>query len=123
VPDLSEVKLPAAIQLLQDWSAVADVPVQHVNQALAQIGVPSQDGAPDGIYISLGSSEPPLVYGNEDERKRTLEALSTIKVTVYGRFHISRGQLDDLIGVLHTIAEQYDVIVDSLAAAQHQDLR
>ena len=106
------------IQLPQDWSAIADVPVQHVNQALAQIGLPSGDGAPDGIYISLGSSEPPLILGSEDERKQALEALGTIKITVHGRFHISRGQLDDLIRVLHTIAEQYDDIVDSLPGKQ-----
>lgn len=94
------------------------MPVQHVNQALAQIGVPSTDGAPDGIYITLGSSEPPLIVGDEDERKQALEALGTIKITVHGRFHISRGQLDDLIRVLHTIAEQYDEVVDSLTGTQ-----
>ncbi|HCU92168.1 MAG TPA: hypothetical protein DHU96_05300 [Actinobacteria bacterium] len=111
------------IQLPQDWSAVADVPVQHVNQALAQIGLPSQDGAPDGVYISLGSSEPPAVFGNEEERKQALEALGAIKVTVHGRFHLSRGQLNDLIRVLRTIAEQYDGIVENLTAKRDQEPR
>jgi hypothetical protein len=121
VPDVSEVKAPPIVQLRQDWAGIADVPVQHVNQALAQIGSPSQDGTPDGIYISLGSSEPPLAFGSEEERKRALEALGAIKITVHGRFHISRAQLNDLIEVLHTIAVQYDDIADSLPGAQDQD--
>ena len=123
MPDLSEAEAPAAIQLLQDWSATADVTVQHVNQALAQIGLPSQDGVPDGIYLSLGSSEPPLVFGSEEERQQALETLGTIKITVHGRFHISRGRLNDLIRVLQTTAEQYDRIVDSLAGTQDQERR
>ena len=119
--DLSEVQAPPVVQLLQDWGGIADMPVHHVNQALAQIGPPSQDGTPDGIYISLGSSEPPLAFGSEEERKRTLEALGAIKITVHGRFHVSRAQLNDLIGVLHAIAVQYDGIAESMAGAQGQD--
>jgi hypothetical protein len=121
VPELSEVKTPPVVLLPQDWGGVADVPVQHVNQALAQIGLPSQDGIPDGIYLSLGSSEPPIAIGNEEERRRTLEALGAIKITVHGRFHVSRGQLGDLIDVLRTVATQYDGIVGSLADAPDRD--
>jgi hypothetical protein len=120
VPDLSEVKAPPIVQLRQDWGGIVDVSVQHVNQALAQVGPPSQDGTPDGIYLSLGSAEPPIAFGSEEERKRALEAISAIKVTVHGRFHVNRAQLDDLIEVLHTIAAQYDDIAESLAGAYGQ---
>lgn len=106
-----------------DWSDIADAPVQHINQSLAQIGGPAQNGIPDGIYLALGSAEPPLVFGSEEDRQRALEKLRAVKVSVHGRFHISRGQLNDLIQVLQTVAAQYDAIVSNAPSGQRRDGR
>lgn len=108
------------VQVPVDWNEIAAVPVHHINQSLAQIGGPAQDGTPDGIYLALGSAEPPLVFGSEEERQRALEKLVAVKVSVHGRFHISRSQLDDLIQVLQTVAAQYDGIVSNAAGSQEQ---
>jgi hypothetical protein len=115
VLDPSNGPAPSLVQVPIDWSDVVTVPVHHVNQALAQIGGPAQDGVPDGIYLALGSTEPPLVVGSEEERLRALEKLQALKVSVHGRFHVSRSQLNDLIQVLETVAAQYDDIVSDAA--------
>jgi hypothetical protein len=106
-----------------DWTGVAAVPVQHVNQMLAQIGSPAQDGIPDGVYLTLGSAEPPLVFGNEEDRQRALEDIGALRVTVHGRFHISRSQLSDLIQVLEKVAAQHDGLVQGVSPSQVQDQR
>jgi hypothetical protein len=101
-----------------DWSDVPSAPVVHVNQTLAQIGTPSQDRMPDGVYLSLGSAEPPVITGSTEERQRALEALSGLKVTIHGRFHMSRSHLADLIKVLETVADQYDTVVKAAGHGQ-----
>jgi hypothetical protein len=116
-PALSQVQ----VQVPVDWSGLAEAPVHHVNQSLAQIGGPAQDGTPDGIYLALGSAEPPLVFGSDEERQRALEKLEALRISVHGRFHISRGQLKDLIEVLTAVATQYDGIVRNADGSHHKD--
>lgn len=121
--DPSEGPTPSQVQVPVDWSDIAAAPVHHINQSLAQIGGPAQDGTPDGIYLALGSAEPPLVFGSEEERQRALEKLEAVKISVHGRFHISRGQLKDLIEVLTAVAAQYDGIVGGADGSHHKDAR
>jgi hypothetical protein len=99
------------VAVVVDWSAADDVEPRHVNQIMAQLGVPAPDGVPDGIYVALGSILPPVVSGSDDEsRLKAVHDLqgSTIKVGVQGRFHMSRGVLEALINVLQATAAQYD---------------
>jgi hypothetical protein len=111
------------IQLPLDWSGLSDATVQHVNQVLAQIGAPAQDGMPDGIYLGFGSTEPQAVFGDEEERRRAYQAIGALKVTVHGRFHISRGHLRDLVSVLEEVGRQYDAITESSHAPKAPDQR
>ncbi len=96
-----------------DWGAAAAAEPRHVNQLMAQIGVPTPDGVPDGIYVTLGNVLPPPVGGTDEEsRRRAAEALqgSTVAVSVHGRFHMSRAVLGVVIDVLQGAAAQYDAV-------------
>ncbi len=108
-------EVPEQVAVRLDWSDAATVPAQHVNQLLGQVGPPLPNGIPDGLYFAFGSVAPPLIPPpeDEDERRAAIEALRAglSKVTVHGRFHMSRDLLDDLIRVLQFTASQYDTVV------------
>lgn len=120
MPDSIDVK-SAVVQLPLDWSGLGAQPVQHVNQVLAQIGGPAQDGVPDGIYISFGSAEPPPVFGSPEEREQALQAIPALKVTVYSRIHISRSHLRDVVRVLEEVERQYDTVAENAHPPQDKE--
>lgn len=111
---MSEESAPVPVTVRLDWSEAASVSVQHANQALGQLGTPVK-GIPDGIYLILGSVEP-LVLPDEESRARAVENLEAhgIKVSVQGRFHVSRQAADELIRVLSASIAQYDAAVSAL---------
>lgn len=103
-----------------DWHSAADVEPLHVNQVMAQIGIPAPNGVPDGIYIALGRILPPVAGGpDEESQQKALADLqgSTMQVSVQGRFIMSRDLLESFIDVLTRAARQYDT-----AAAQGQSV-
>jgi hypothetical protein len=102
----------AIVQLPLDWSGVLEEPVRHVNQFMAQVGSPAQDGVPDGVYLSFGSVEPPPVFGSPAERRRTYDQIAVLKVNVHGRLHFSRSHLRDLVQVLEELGRQYDALIE-----------
>jgi hypothetical protein len=110
VEDASE-EAPEPVTVRLDWDEAATVPVQHANQALGQLGTPVK-GIPDGIYLILGSVEP-LVIPDEESRARVIEDLAAngVRVTVHGRFHISRQAADELMRVLGQSVALYDAAV------------
>lgn len=110
--DVTEQYVPQQIQLHVSWSAANDIPVAHVNQFATQLGPPAKNGIPDGVYVILGNLVPPIIAGDDAEaRQKSIEAVqeSGIQVDVYGRYHLSRDRLDDLIEALQAIANAYDV--------------
>jgi hypothetical protein len=57
--------------------------------------------------------------GDSDAQRRQLEAMkSTVRADVYGRFHMSRERLDELIGVLQQTATNYDRALEELRSAR-----
>lgn len=73
---------------------------------------------PDGIFIGLGSVAPPLILAaNDRERAEIATALAAkpAKVSVHGRFHLSREALTAAIKALQTAADQYDQFVQRAA--------
>lgn len=101
---------PQQVMVALDWSEAEEAAAQHVNQVLAQLGPPSSDGVPDGIYVALGSVSPPVIPPDAERRDARVAELagSVLKVAVHARIHISREALRDVIDVLQTTAEQYD---------------
>ena len=111
IPEVGNLPLVA---VTLDWQDAAEVEPLHVNQLMAQMGVPAPNGVPDGIYITLGRVLPPLAGGpDEESQRKALESLqgSTVKVGVQGRFHISRAHVDSFIRVLQEMADRYDAAV------------
>lgn len=111
--------VPQYVGVRLDWSDIDACPTQHVNQLIVQLGNP-QDGIPDGIVIGLGSVAPPLILAaDEKERAEMIAALAAreAKVSVHGRFHMSRGLLTAVIKALQTAADQYDEYVQRTADA------
>jgi type III secretory pathway component EscU len=112
VEELSEIT-PEQVKIRLDWSGAETAHAQHVNQALAQVGSPGSDGAPDGIYITMGNAPPPAIIDGGDDARAQIERLRAegLKVNVLGQFHMSRRMLDDLIAVLQATAVKYDAVV------------
>jgi len=104
-----------------DWAEASIGVAQHVNQILGQVGPPSSSGTPDGIYLVLGSIPPPIILSTEDEQTREQLIRELVsrpaKVSVLGRFHMSRELVDDMIHVLQVTARQYDAARESLSVA------
>ena len=91
------------------WRGVADVPVRFVNQFLVSTGLSAKSGTPDGVYLVLGHTSPPLLLGTPDEIKAQATAYEgRLEVTVYGHYLISRARLEELIEILTTALEKHD---------------
>jgi hypothetical protein len=110
VEDMNE-RPPAQVTVRLDWRDVKVTPSQHVNQALGQLGPPT-NGIPDGIYLTFGRVEPEIVLDAESQAK-VIEELkeSGAKVGVLGRFHLTRQLADEVIRVLQETSAQYDAAV------------
>jgi hypothetical protein len=117
---------PPQVTVSVDWSDYAAERPEHVNQAMAQLGVPASDGVPDGVYVVLGNVLPPVMAPGPDvEVQKRLAELqgTTLKVDIVGRFHMSRGLLDAIIQVLQTTAAQYDAAVRQAQAGKSPEQR
>lgn len=113
--------VPPQVTVRIDWTDSAAIDAQHVNQVIAQIGNPTPDGVPDGIYVTFGSVPPPVVVGPDEESQRAQLANlqgSSVKVAVASRLHMSRGLVDALVQVLQTATAQYDA-----AASQAESVK
>ncbi len=99
------------MQVRLDWSAAETAQPLHANQIITQVGPQGSDGVPDGVYISFGSAPPPLLPDDPAEREEVIRRLrdTGVKVNVLGQVHITRRLLEDLIGVLQTTVEKYDI--------------
>lgn len=117
----SQVPKQTQLQLHVDWSGADQVPVTHVNQIAIVIGPPTKNQIPDGIYLMLGNVVPPIIAGDSSEaRQRSILAAQErgLHVDVYGRYHLSRDRLDDLIGSLQAAAKSYDEAVETSSKPQ-----
>ncbi|MDL4820915.1 hypothetical protein [Actinomadura opuntiae] len=99
-----------SVTVYVDWSNLASVPTRHINQFVAQVGPPTRDGSPDGIYLALGHLAPPVIVSSDPElRRREIEAVANgIAPDDMGRFHLSRSRCEELITVLQEALRQYD---------------
>ncbi|WP_030934694.1 hypothetical protein [Streptomyces sp. NRRL S-646] len=82
---------------------------QPCNQFAVTVGLPTQSGMPEAVYLTLGSVEPPLLFGTEADVKQQLESTGgTLTVRPLGRYVFTRGRLDELIAVLQSAANAFD---------------
>lgn len=117
---------PPQVTVSLDWSDYGTERSEHVNQVMAQLGAPTPDGVPDGVYVVLGNVLPPVVAAGPDiEVQRRLADLqgTIVKVDIAGRFHMSRGLLDAIIQVLQSTAAQYDAAVRQAQASKSPEQR
>jgi hypothetical protein len=104
---------PEPVNVRVDWSEAARVEVQHVNQAMGQVG-PATAGVPDGIYLTLASIFPPPIVTPEDHARAMVELKDTgIQAIPAGRFHMSRELAQEVIHVLQFTVAQYDAAVQA----------
>ncbi|MEU6041110.1 hypothetical protein ABZ801_37540 [Actinomadura sp. NPDC047616] len=99
-----------SVTVYVDWSNLASVPTRHINQFVAQVGPPTRDGSPDGIYLGLGHLAPPVIVSSDPEmRQREIEAAANgIAPEDMGRFHLSKSHCEELVKVLQEALRQYD---------------
>jgi hypothetical protein len=97
------------VPLRASWRGIDDVPVRFVNQFLVSTGLSSADGTPDGVYLALGHTAPPILLGTRDEMRAQLASHEgRLDVTVHGRYVVPRARLEELIEILRTALEKYD---------------
>jgi len=104
-----------------DWTEVNALDARHINQLAIQLGAPTPDGIPDGVYLSVGSITPPIIQAPDAESARRLAQElqgTSLKVVAQGRFHLNRSLVDVLIKLLQTTADQYDNAVRQAEAAR-----
>lgn len=115
--DASEVAAPERLNVPLNWADVMATTVQHANQALGQLGTPVRS-IPDGILLILGSVDPPVIP-DENIRDAVINDLlaNGAKVSVLGRFHLSRETAEEVIRILREATAQYDAAVKQAAEA------
>lgn len=98
-----------AVSLEADWSGASAVPVVPSNQFVAQVGLATTPGEPDGIYLTFGHAAPPILLGSPEQARRAATRLEgRLPVTVHSRLLLTRPQLDQLISILQETAEKFD---------------
>lgn len=105
---------PENTHLKTSWDQIAALPAVPVNQAIAQLGIPLTTSAgetPDAIYLSFGNATPPLLSGDEAEKRRQLAEIGTLHIAPGSRFVVSRPFVEQLIDLLVKTIEQYDTAV------------
>jgi hypothetical protein len=127
VPPQVSTGAPQQVQVTVniDWSQIAAVEPQLVNQVMGQLAAPLGDGVPDGIYIGIGVVAPPIVNASDPQAVRRLADQlqgTSLSVTPYGRFYVSRAFLDVIIQTLQKTADQYDSI-DAQVEARRSEAR
>lgn len=121
---MTEPQIPEQIQVHLDWGAASEIPVAPVNQFAMVIGPPTKNGIPDGIFLILGNVVPPIILGDNPElKRRSIEAAQQtgLQVDVYGRYHLSRDRLSDLIEGLQAAASAYDLTARSRSETETKE--
>ncbi|MFE0459578.1 hypothetical protein ACFW1A_09990 [Kitasatospora sp. NPDC058965] len=80
---------------------------QPANQFAISMGLPV-GGSPDAIYLSIGHAAPPVITAAVDLSEGGPHDLGVVDVNIFGRYMLTRGRLDELIGLLQNAATQYD---------------
>lgn len=104
-------------EIALDWGSVDNLPLQFVNQMVAQLGAPAGPQAvPDGISLIFGCASPPILVGSPEAVARKVDELQSVRVQPLGRFIMSRDRAEELLQVLARSLAQYDEIAE---AADH----
>lgn len=103
----------AQLQLAIDWSEAATTLTLPANQFVVQLGARIGD-KPDGIHLVVGFLAPPIVTSNDPRvREDQISALGgKLGVQVHGRYVMTRERVEELIGVLQSVADQYDAVME-----------
>ncbi|WP_164384008.1 hypothetical protein [Streptomyces sp. OM5714] len=106
--DPSTLKQSGHATLRAVWEEAGGA-AQPCNQFAATLGLPTQQGVPEAVYLTLGNAEPPFLVGTEAEISQQLQEMGgQLPVRSLGRFVLTRGRVDELIKILQTAAQQFD---------------
>lgn len=92
---------PEYIQVRVAWIGVDETPIQFVNQVLAQF-------SENEFIVTLGQIAPPVMLGDEQERREQAESLEYIPVTPVARLALTPAGMRDLVQVLSSNLETYE---------------
>jgi hypothetical protein len=109
----------AEASLRVTWDSANSLPVVTANQFAVTLGLPSNSGRPDGIYLLVGHLAPPTVVGSVQEvREFTAASGGKIDVAVHGKYLITRDRLQELLDTLASMAKKYDEAVAKAKAGE-----
>lgn len=92
---------PESVQVRVAWIGVDDTPIQFVNQVLTQFNE-------NEFIVTLGQLSPPVILGDENERREQAEALEYVPVMPVARLALTPAGMKDLVRVLSQNLETYE---------------
>jgi hypothetical protein len=111
-PDITPIAL--------EWVGVSALAPVHVNQMIARLGIPTANGAPDGIHLTFGFISPPVLFGDEHTRAGQIAALNgRLTVHAVAEYVISKERVSDLISVLQETLGNYERNVAAAKEGHH----
>jgi hypothetical protein len=84
------------------WIGADDVPVQAANQIVAQIAGPNE------IILTFGHVTPPIVLGDDEQRREQLKRTPFVPIRPLVRMSLTRARLAEFVSVLQNHLNQYD---------------
>ena len=90
---------PIALPLV--FVGAEDVPILYANVFVAQF-------QQDELLLTVGQVAPPILLGDEGERREQAERLSYVPVKVMARLALTRDRMAELLGVIQDNLAAYD---------------
>jgi hypothetical protein len=84
------------------WVGVDDLPVLAVNQMVIQ------HTARDEFILSFGALTPPVVLGDEEQRREQLKRMTFVSVKPVARLGFNRNRMQELIRILQENLANHD---------------
>ncbi len=103
-----------ANEIEASWVGAEDLPVQFANAFAGVVG-------PNAAFLDIGSVVPPSISApTQEEREAQLRAITFLPIKPIARVALSREGLDDLIGTLEQMRQNFDNLKKAIESGEAQ---
>lgn len=89
------------------WPDVDALPVLRANQFIVQVETGPR-GEAEGCIVTIGFVAPPVILGSAEEQQVAIRALGAVEAKALARVSMSRARVEELIGLLASVAQAMD---------------
>ncbi len=93
---------PIGVELRLQWTGLDDAPLFLTNQFLGQVG------QQDEVVLTFGQVALPALMGTPEQQAEQAAQIPGVPIRTLARFALTRGGLDELIGVLEQTRANHD---------------